>query len=474
VEVAVSVPAGVEKDVIEATTDIAGAAELTWDVVVVGAGPAGALAAHQCAGRGLRVLLIDKAAFPRYKVCGCCINNRSRYALRQAGLEHLLDNAVPLRACHVASHGRLARIPLPPGYGSLSRERLDAALVQAAINAGAQFLPETKATLGPVRGEARVVMVEPTRTAKADGATPHGHPQPKGTFSCSPPSFEAGTGTEREVHASHASHNSHTSQSRGRAARDPFNGGRVARDPVVLHARIVVAADGLAGKFAQPEDRAEIVDQSSRIGIGVIAVSAPDYYQSGSTFMACGRHGYLGLQRLEDDRLDLAAAVDMPWMRQTGGPAAAADALLAEAGFPAIPDLRALDWKGTPPLTRRAAQCALPRVVILGDAAGYVEPFTGEGIAWAVSAAVAVAPIVARAVNRYDEQFERAWRQRHRALVTRRQWICKTMAAGLRHPVLVRTVVAMLSAMPVLARPFVWRINTNPHRQPAAEPGLRS
>ncbi|HZL81078.1 MAG TPA: FAD-dependent oxidoreductase, partial [Demequina sp.] len=40
------------------------------DVIVVGAGPAGSSAAYHCASAGLDVLLLDKASFPRDKICG--------------------------------------------------------------------------------------------------------------------------------------------------------------------------------------------------------------------------------------------------------------------------------------------------------------------------------------------------------------------------------------------------------------------
>jgi flavin-dependent dehydrogenase len=52
------------------------AAGRLWDVVVVGAGPAGAMAARELARRGAGVLLVDRAQFPRYKVCGGCLNPR--------------------------------------------------------------------------------------------------------------------------------------------------------------------------------------------------------------------------------------------------------------------------------------------------------------------------------------------------------------------------------------------------------------
>lgn len=52
-----------------------------WDVVVVGAGPAGASAAYAAASAGRRVLLLEKAELPRYKTCGGGIIGPSRDAL---------------------------------------------------------------------------------------------------------------------------------------------------------------------------------------------------------------------------------------------------------------------------------------------------------------------------------------------------------------------------------------------------------
>src|SRR6478609_1029595 len=61
----------------------------TWDVIVIGAGPAGSLAARQLALAGLQTLLIDAKQFPREKVCGGYLNSRALNALRQAGLAHV-------------------------------------------------------------------------------------------------------------------------------------------------------------------------------------------------------------------------------------------------------------------------------------------------------------------------------------------------------------------------------------------------
>ncbi|MGH2403358.1 MAG: FAD-dependent oxidoreductase, partial [bacterium] len=50
---------------------------MRYDVIVVGAGPAGSTAARECAARGLRVLLLDRASFPRDKPCGGGVNVRA-------------------------------------------------------------------------------------------------------------------------------------------------------------------------------------------------------------------------------------------------------------------------------------------------------------------------------------------------------------------------------------------------------------
>ena len=57
-----------------------------WDLIVIGAGPAGAMAARQAALGGARVLLVDRASFPRRKVCGCCLNGAALGVLTDVGL----------------------------------------------------------------------------------------------------------------------------------------------------------------------------------------------------------------------------------------------------------------------------------------------------------------------------------------------------------------------------------------------------
>lgn len=109
-----------------------------WDVVVVGAGPAGATAARVAAEAGARVLLIDAARFPRYKTCGGGLVGASLESLPPAAHD-VVERRV--RAVGVSLHGgRIRTIAADaPFLAMVRRDRLDAALARAATDAGAVF-----------------------------------------------------------------------------------------------------------------------------------------------------------------------------------------------------------------------------------------------------------------------------------------------------------------------------------------------
>ena len=108
-----------------------------WDVVVIGAGPAGASAAHAAAVTGRRVLLLEKAELPRYKTCGGGIIGPSRDAL-PPGFELPLRDRV--HAVTFSLNGKLARTKRSRQmlFGLINRPEFDAGLVDAAREAGAE------------------------------------------------------------------------------------------------------------------------------------------------------------------------------------------------------------------------------------------------------------------------------------------------------------------------------------------------
>lgn len=381
-----------------ATLTLRQAAQKRWDCAVVGAGPAGAMAARELARRGMSVLLVDKSLFPRYKVCGCCLNPRSLRLLELAGLGDLTRklNAIPLNQVRLAARGTQASVLMPEG-AAVSRKSFDAALVTAAIEAGAVFLPGTNASLRP--GDRADLCALRLRCADAE---------------------------------------------------------------TVVESRIVLAANGLAGKLeehAVADHSLESVvlrnwSPGSRVGAGTMIDDAPASYQPHIIYMACSHEGYVGLVRIEDGRLDVAAALDAMMVKKAGGAGVLAASIIASAGLPELPHLTDASWKGTPHLTRSAPHLAGQRLFVLGDAAGYIEPFTGEGIAWALSSAMLVAPLALRGIRDWQPTLAQAWKAIYRRKVAPRQIVCRITAAMLRRPRLTRVVIGMLSVMPWLVRPL--------------------
>jgi geranylgeranyl reductase family protein len=107
-----------------------------WDVVVVGAGPAGLAAAHAAATRGARTLVLERAEHPRYKTCGGGLLGTSQAALTDITFpvrEHVHQATFSLRGRHAFTR-TAAGAPL---LAMVQRDEFDAALCQRAVAAGA-------------------------------------------------------------------------------------------------------------------------------------------------------------------------------------------------------------------------------------------------------------------------------------------------------------------------------------------------
>lgn len=126
-----------------------------YNVIVVGAGPAGSVLGWELARQGVSVLLLEASRFPREKVCGDYIEPRGLRALDAMGCLKQLEKGSPLPITHSATfidsecqyrgripfYGLLKNLP-PHGY-IVPREQLDELLFQTAVRAGANAREES-------------------------------------------------------------------------------------------------------------------------------------------------------------------------------------------------------------------------------------------------------------------------------------------------------------------------------------------
>jgi geranylgeranyl reductase family protein len=107
-----------------------------FDVAVVGAGPAGSTAAYRLASAGVRVLLVDKAAFPRDKPCGGGVTGRAARLL-PFSLDPVVEDSVCRMECSLRYRHRFVRRARSPLALMTQRSRLDHFLLEQAAAAGA-------------------------------------------------------------------------------------------------------------------------------------------------------------------------------------------------------------------------------------------------------------------------------------------------------------------------------------------------
>jgi flavin-dependent dehydrogenase len=342
------------------------------------------------------VILLDAASMPRPKVCGCCLSRTAmeellRLEATDGGSSRIAARVLPLQAVTLAGSRSRARIAMKGG-GTLSRERLDAALVCEAVVAGAAWLPETHIT------------------AVEDGAT-------------------------------------------GVVIHGRRDGGRIA-----VRADVAVIASGLGGAVRIAGRRGHVAAGSSRLGIGAVLPPGAFDLPTGELLMAIARGGYCGLVRLEDGRVDLAAAIDRDLLSAARSPAEAVAAILAESLGPeamaaVTPWLAEATVRGTPPLTHAAGPVAgkWGRMLRIGDAAGYVEPFTGEGMGWALASARLLDEAIdlpsfgtlGDAATRYATAYRHRFATHHAR--------CRSVARAVRRPLVVACVAAVARAFPGVA-----------------------
>ena len=339
------------------------------DVIVVGAGPSGSTAAYYLAQAGLNVLLLEKSRFPRDKVCGDGLTPRAVKSLVAMGID-VSEEAGWLRnkGLRVIGGGLRLELPWPelssyPGYGLVrTRASLDEQLARRAQAAGAKLIEGANVT-GPLLdddGQIIGVTIEPEAGA------------------------EKSKSTDPEVE-------------------------RTAASPQTFRARVVVAADGNSSRLSVAMGLRKRDDRP-------LGVAVRTYYTS-------PRHDddYLEswLDLWDGDRL----LPGYGWIFGMGdGTSNVGLGLLNTSTAFGNTDYRALlkrwlrsmpeEWgyveeNRTEPVRGAALPMGFNRtphyhrgLLLAGDAAGMVNPFNGEGIAYAMESGEILARVVAQAMAR--------------------------------------------------------------------------
>ncbi|MEM6553259.1 MAG: FAD-dependent oxidoreductase [Planctomycetota bacterium] len=407
-----------------------------YDLAVLGAGIAGCTAAATAAQAGASVILLEADTFPRDKVCGGCLNAHAQHALHAAGLTPALDslNAPPVTTLTLHNHRRSAQLALPanPPTRAVSRADLDLALLHHCQTLGVTTLTQTPA---------QVTALHPTHT---------------------------------DIQIKHTSE-----------ATDI--------NPRVT-ARVTLVATGLAGQPLTPLNLPTPKPQpTSHLGLNLLLKPHPEAHgvspwtiPPNHLLMATAPPGmtpgsppaYAGAVTLNDGRLDLAAALPHALLKQHPTPNHALLHLLQQTNSPLLNPTRLTPGGGTPgsppddspftqalltatprltpKLTRTRTDPAHHRLLILGDAAGYLEPFTGEGMAWAAAAGHAAAQFALAHLTRWSPATTAAYQRLHHLTTRARQRRCRALVALLRRPRLTDATLRLLQHAPLFARPLTY------------------
>lgn len=330
-----------------------------FDAVVVGAGPAGSSAATVLAGAGRSVLLLEKDVFPRPKVCGEFLSADALPSLERIGAREVVEGATPERIVRGALYlpgGKAIPFRLPsPAFG-ISRFRLDDLLAARARAAGAD-----------VRFGARVI--------SARWQTP-------------------------------------------RAFRVRF---AVRRTEVDVEARSVIGAWGRWDALDRALERGFASRRSRFFGWSRDYVGDTGFL-AGEVRLYLFEGGYCGLSRVEGGTVNLAGVVAGQAREGVGGWPGVLDAVrrgnraldAALSGLAPGP----IGFLGTGPVFFTAKPPVEDGILMAGDAAGVIDPFSGEGQAAALASGILAAESAERllAGELTSEQcarvYEGEWRRR--------------------------------------------------------------
>ncbi len=382
-----------------------------FDLVIVGAGVAGASAAILASQSDLSVLLVESQSFPREKVCGGCLNQRAQSFLKRIGLFDEIQSAgaVAIDRLHVQIYNYASFWDVPTML-SVRRSSLDQILVDHAEQCGAMFIDGTRATVLPadseIKSNARVVLL-------------------KNTISPT--------------------------------------------ESVRVYGKMIVVASGLTrASLPAGEVWPASVMNNSRIGLHALIPreKVPESFTSRISgtrpqlHMLVGSIGYLGICETDGGYIDLAAAMDPAAVRAEKSIEATVQQLLRECGEDSA-FVKDLNWQSTPHLTRQSECVAKQKIFLLGDATGYVEPFTGEGMSWAFKGAEALVPMLYRANQSSNtdtaEKEWNLWITKHR---NHRQRISRWVARQSRQAERAKWLLRMCDWVPPIRRRLLQSIMT--------------
>lgn len=361
--------------------------ETFWDAAIVGAGVAGGAAAAMLAERGWRVLLIEKSAWPREKVCGGCLTAAATGVFREIGIDAAIQGAERIDSVFWHASGRSLELSVPGEVGLL-RADLDGAVVSEAVRRGCDFLPGVSASL----------------LAAAVG--------------------------------------------------DSFRNLKLqfADRTEMIRAGVVLACDGIGGTLLAGEPWAKWnVAPNAWIGVAATYESGPCPIRPGAIHMHIGKSGYVGLVCMPSRRLHMAAALDPVACRAAGGPAVLAREILNSCGRTIPTESESPRFRGTGALTRRRENLGGYRVLAVGDTCGYVEPFTGEGMAWAATGARQAVQMLPAPRQSWPADLPERWKRNHHQLIGRQQRWCRALRPMMRHPAVLTVGIVVGSTMPAIA-----------------------
>lgn len=225
----------------------------------------------------------------------------------------------------------------------------------------------------------------------------------------------------------------------------------------VVRPKVLVVADGLQGTaLSRRDDFAWIVKRRGYVGMGATVDRIDLPCRPGRVTMYSSASGYLGAAPISSGGWILAAAVSPELIRRIGKADAIAGILESNGVDSSL--LGRIKWRGVSQLTRHRRKAAGGRILVIGDAMHYLEPFTGEGMSWGIHCAQHLVPF-ARSVADGGSVGTR-WRKSCIRRLSRRRLTCRLVGAATRHPAVLKTALRAGRNRHVgawLARRLCWR-----------------